>query len=150
MPALYVIGRVLFAALFLVSGINKFLDLQGTADVITTHFAVPAQLVGYAAQVETFTGMPVAQLIAILGGVLEIVGALAIATNLAARTFAVLLALFLAVTIFYFHDFWNAAAPERTASLFEALKDIALIGALLMIAGRPRDFVTQGSSYTDI
>jgi uncharacterized membrane protein YphA (DoxX/SURF4 family) len=150
MSALYVIGRILFALLFVVSGINKFLDLQAATQAITTHFAVPAQLLGYAAQIETFTGMPTAQVIAILGGVLEIVGGLAIATNLGVRTFAVLLALFLAVTLFHFHDFWNAAAPERTANLFEALKDLALIGALLMIAGRPRDLVASGSSYTDI
>jgi uncharacterized membrane protein YphA (DoxX/SURF4 family) len=107
-------------------------------------------LVGYAAQIETSTGMPIAQVIAILGGALEIVGGLAIATNFAARTFALLLALFLLITIFHFHDFWNVAATERIASLFDALKDLALIGALLMIAGRPRDLVTPGPSYTDI
>ena len=150
MSALYVIGRLLFALLFVVSGINKFLDLQAATQAITTHFTVPAQLLGYATQIETFTGMPIVQLIAILGGVLEIVGGLAIATNFAARTFAVLLAIFIAVTIFHFHDFWNAAATERVAGLFEALKDLALIGALLMIAGRPRDLVTTGPSYTDI
>jgi len=150
MSALYVIGRILFALLFVVSGINKFLDMQAATQAITAHFTVPAQLLGYATQIETSTGMPIAQVIAILGGVLEVVGGLAIATNFAARTFAVLLAIFLAVTIFHFHDFWNAAAPERVASLFEALKDIALIGALLMIAGRPRDLVAPGPSYTDI
>jgi len=143
MPALYVIGRILFAALFLVSGINKFLDLQSAAQAIGAHFAVPAQLTEYTSQIETFTGMPITQVIAILG-------ALAIATNLGARTFAVLLALLLVLTVFYFNDFWNAAATERTASLFEALKNLALIGALLMIAGRPRELAASGSSYTDI
>ncbi|RTL73465.1 MAG: DoxX family membrane protein, partial [Bradyrhizobiaceae bacterium] len=118
MPALYVIGRILFAALFLVSGINKFLDLQSAAQAIGAHFAVPAQLTEYTSQIETFTAMPIAQVIAILGGAIEILGALAIATNLGARTFAVLLALLLVLTVFYFNDFWNAAATERTASLF--------------------------------
>ena len=93
MPALYVIGRILFAALFLVSGINKFLDLQSAAQAIGAHFAVPAQLTEYTSQIETFTGMPITQVIAILGGAIEILGALAIATNLGARTFALLLAL---------------------------------------------------------
>src|SRR3569833_2269230 len=150
MPALYVIGRILFALLFVVAGITKFFDLQSAAQVVAAHFVVPAQLVGYATQVEPFTGMPIAQVIVILSAVLEIVGGLSIATNFAARTFAVLLAMFLAVTIFHFHDFWNVAATDRTASLFEALKDIALIGALLMSAGRPRDVITPGPSYTDI
>ena len=150
MPALYVIGRILFAALFLVSGINKFLDLQSAAQAIGAHFAVPAQLTDYTSPIETFTGMPITQVIAILGGAIEILGALAIATNLGARTFAVLLALLLVLTVFYFNDFWNAAATERTASLFEALKNLALIGALLMIAGRPRELAASGSSYTDI
>ena len=150
MPALYVIGRILFAALVLVSGINKFLDLQSAAQAIGAHFAVPAQLTEYTSQIETFTGMPITQVIAILGGAIEILGALAIATNLGARTFAVLLALLLVLTVFYFNDFWNAAATERTASLFEAMKNLALIGALLMIAGRPRELAASGSSYTDI
>lgn len=152
MPALYVIGRILFAALFLASGINKFLDLQTAAQAVSTHFAVPAQLTDYTSQVEAFTGMPIAQVIVIFGGVIEIVGALAIATNLGARVFAVLLALLLAVTICYFNDFWNAAANERAASLFEALKNLSLIGALLMIAGRPRKLIAQQAplSYTDI
>lgn len=151
MSALYVIGRILFAALFLVSGINKFLDLQSAAQAISAHFAVPAQLTEYTSQIESFTGMPIAQVIAIFGGAIEILGALAIATNLGARVFAVVLALFLVLTVFYFNDFWNAAATERTASLFEALKNLALIGALLMIAGRPRELVaSSGSSYTDI
>jgi len=149
MPALYVIGRILFAALFLVSGINKFLDLQSAAQAISTHFTVPVQLAEYASQIETFTGIPIAQVIAVLGGILEILGALAIATNLGARAFAVLLALHLMLTVFYFNDFWNAAATERTASLFEALKNLALIGALLMIASRPREIAVSGTSYTD-
>lgn len=150
MPALYVIGRMLFAALFLVSGINKFLDLQAAAQIIATHFTVPGQLTDYTSQIETFTGMPIAQVIAILGGVIEILGAVAIAMNLGARVFAVLLAVLLAVTIVYFNDFWNADATDRMASLFEALKNLALIGALLMIAGRPRDLVAPAQTYTDI
>lgn len=151
MPALYVLGRILFAALFLASGINKFLDLQTAAQAVSMHFTVPAQLTEYTSQIETFTGMPIAQVIVIFGGVIEIVGALAIATNLAARVFAVLLALLLAITVFYFNDFWNAAATERTASLFEALKNLALIGALLMIAGRSRELIAQQTpAYTDI
>lgn len=150
MSALYVIGRILFAALFLVSGINKFLDLQSAAQAITTHFTVPAQLTDYTSQIETFTGMPIAQVIAILGGVIEILGAVAIAANLGARVFAILLALLLVLTIVHFNDFWNAAATDRMASLFEALKNLALIGALLMIAGRPRDLVAPAQTYTDI
>jgi len=150
MSALYVIGRILFAALFLVSGINKFLDLQSAAQIVSAHFAVPAQLTEYTSQIESFTGMPIAQLIVILGAAIEILGALAIAADLGARVFAALLALLLALTIFYFNDFWNAAAPERAAGLFEALRNLALIGALLMIAGRPGELVARASSYTDI
>src|SRR3569623_967011 len=134
MSALYVIGRILFALLFVVSGINKFLDMQAATQAITAHFTVPAQLLGYATQLETSTGMPIAQVIDILGGVREVVGGLAIATNFAARTFAVRLVIFLAVSIFHFHDFWNAAAQELVASLFEALKDIALLGSLMKLA----------------
>jgi uncharacterized membrane protein YphA (DoxX/SURF4 family) len=43
------------------------------------------------------------------------------------------------VTTFYFHDFWNMTNPAETANQrMHALKNLAIMGALLMLASWPR------------
>jgi uncharacterized membrane protein YphA (DoxX/SURF4 family) len=80
--------------------------------------------------------MPMAQLLAIASGGLEVVCGLMIALNFGARFFAILLILFVAAVTFYFHDFWNQAAGEaRYDNMVHALKNLSIIGALFMIVG---------------
>ncbi|BEV47221.1 DoxX family protein [Afipia carboxidovorans] len=149
MPTLYVIGRVLFAILFMASGAAKLLDIPAAAEIVSAHLAIPASLSDIATQIEGFTGLPTAQLIVILGGILEVAGGVAIAANFGARALAVVLAIMLAISAVALHDVWNTAGVERTAAVFEILKSVALIGALLMIAGRPREAAPVRATYTD-
>src|ERR1700733_9588197 len=135
MPAFVTFGRVLFAVLFLYSGATKLFGIAATADFIAAKVAIPALLVPYTTQLETMTGMPTPQLLAIAVGVFEIVSGLMIALNFGARFFAILLIFFVAAATFYFHDFWNQSPPENAKTLVEALKNLSIIGALFMIAG---------------
>ena len=138
MPAFITFGRVLFALLFIYSGATKLFDIQNTMSVIASKVAVPALLTPYTAQIETMTGMTTPQLLAIAVGGFEIIAGLMIALNFGARFFAILLIFFVAVTTFYFHDFWNQASPENARTLVDALKNLSIIGALFMIAGYGR------------
>jgi uncharacterized membrane protein YphA (DoxX/SURF4 family) len=138
MPAFVTFGRVLFAVLFLYSGATKLFGIAATADFIAAKVTIPALLAPYTAQLETMTGMPTPQLLAIAVGVFEIVSGLMIALNFAARFFAILLIFFVAAATFYFHDFWNQSPPENAKSLMDALKNLSLIGALFIIAGYGR------------
>ncbi|MGB3488814.1 MAG: DoxX family protein [Xanthobacteraceae bacterium] len=135
MPAFISVGRFLFAILFIVSGALHLLDLAGTTEVITAKVMMPAAVADYVTQLEGMTGMPMAKMLAIAVGALELVGGLAIAFNLGARVFAVLLALFVIAATFYFHDFWNQAWPDAKGNMIQALKNLSLIGGLLIIAG---------------
>ena len=135
MPAFISVGRFLFAILFIVSGALHLLDLAGTTEAITAKVMMPAAISEYVTQLEGFTGMPMAQMLAIGTGALELVGGLAIAFNLGARVFAVLLALFVIAATFYFHDFWTQAWPDAKGNMIQALKNLSLIGGLLIIAG---------------
>ncbi len=135
MPAFISVGRFLFAILFIVSGALHLLDLSAITDAIAARVAVPADLAATVTQLEGSSGMPMARMLAIAAGVLELVGGLLIAFNLGARVAAVLLALFLIAATFYFHDFWNEAWPDARGNLIQALKNLALIGGLLLIAG---------------
>jgi uncharacterized membrane protein YphA (DoxX/SURF4 family) len=150
MPAFYVLGRVLFAVLFVVSGAYKLSDITGMAQMVSDHVSIPEQLSAYTAQLEATTKLPISQLIVIASGTLEIVGGLLIALNFGARIVAVLLALFVVATVFYFHDFWNMTGTDRVTNLFQALKNLSIIGALFMIIGYPRSLALAQSSYEDV
>jgi uncharacterized membrane protein YphA (DoxX/SURF4 family) len=141
MPAFVTFGRILFAVLFLYSGATKLFAIQATADFIAAKVTIPALLLPYTSQIETITGMPTPQMLAIAVGAFEIISGLMIALNFGARFFAILLIFFVAAATFYFHDFWNQAPPENAKSLMDALKNLSIIGALFIIAGygrRPR------------
>ena len=150
MPAFISVGRFLFAILFIVSGALHLLDLAGTTEVITAKVMMPAAVTDYVTQLEGMTGMPMAKMLAIAVGALELVGGLAIAFNLGARVFAVLLALFVIAATFYFHDFWNQATPDNARTLIDALKNLSLIGALFMIAGYGRGRKAAEAAYGDV
>lgn len=103
-----VVGRLLIAIMFLVSGIGKVID--------------PSQ----AAQMLESTNLP--GNLAVPVGVFEIVAAVLLAIGLMTRLVAFLLAGYVALTIFFFHH--DFADP---VGLTETLSHLALIGGLLMV-----------------
>ena len=137
MPAFVFLGRVLFSVLFVLSGALKLMNVSATAQM-TEKIVLPAIAAPYTAQLETITGMPMAQLLAIAAGATEVVCGVMIALNFGARFFAVILILFVAAATFYFHDFWNQTGTEATNNMIHAFKNLSLIGALFMIAGTGR------------
>ena len=137
MSAFITIGRVLFALLFVISGASKLLDLAATAQM-TAKIAIPAALAPYASQLEGVTGMAMPQMLAIAAGALELICGICIALNFGARFFAIVLILFVAVATFYFHDFWNQTGAEARNNMIHAMKNLSVIGALLIIAGLGR------------
>ena len=150
MPAFITFGRILFAVLFLYSGASKLLGLAATADFISAKVIIPAVLLPYTSQLEGATGMSTPQMLAIAVGSFEVIAGLMIAFNLATRFFAILLILFVAVTTFYFHDFWNQSPPENAKSVVDALKNLSIIGALFVIAGSSRRSRTSEPVYGDV
>lgn len=134
MPVFITVGRVLFAVLFIFSGAAKLLDLAATAQM-TEKIVFPALLVPYLSQLETAIGMPLPQILAIAAGAIEVICGFMIALNFGARFFAIVLVLFVAAATFYFHDFWNQGGADARNNLVHALKNLSIIGALLMIVG---------------
>ena len=112
MPAFITFGRVLFAVLFIYTGATKLFGIQATADFIASKVTIPALLAPYTSQLETMTGMPMPQLLALSVGAFEIIAGLMIALNFGARFFAILLIFFVLAATFYFHDFWNRRRPK--------------------------------------
>lgn len=133
MNILFVIGRIALVLIFMISGGEKLMDIGATAAAIEAKVAIPAMLSGLAAQVSSATGMTIPQLLAIATGVIEVAAALMIAANMGARVGAFLLIVFTLVATFYFHDFWNMAGPQRTENFIHVLKNVSIIGGLLVM-----------------
>lgn len=148
MPAFITIGRVLFAVLFIVSGAMKLLDIAATTQMMQS-VVIPAVVTPYTSELEGLAGMPMAQILAITVGIVELVCGLLIALNFGAGFFAIVLAIFVVVATFHSHDFWNQTGPEARNNMIHALKNLSLIGALLIIAGLPRMSRTIETTYND-
>jgi uncharacterized membrane protein YphA (DoxX/SURF4 family) len=150
MPAFVTFGRIVFAVLFIYTGATKLFALQATADFIAGKIVVPEAIAPYAKQIETATAMTTPQLLAIAIGGLEILAGLMIAVNFGARFFALLMVIYVAVATVMFYDFWNQTPPDNAKMLVDALKNLAIIGALFMIMGTGRSAREPDSAYGDV
>src|SRR5262249_27392555 len=92
----------------------------------------PSALAGLAAEATQATGMQTPQLLAIASGVVEVVAGLMIALNYGTRLAAFVLILFTGAATYYMHDFWNQVDPERTDNIVHALKNLSVLGGLLV------------------
>jgi putative oxidoreductase len=116
MDVVNVIGRVLFAFLFLQNGYN--------------HLANPKVMVPFG----EYIGVPSPKLSVPGTGVMMIVGGVLIALGFWADLGAILLILFLPAAGFYGHAYWKETDPNmRAAQTAQFYKNIALTGAALFI-----------------
>lgn len=114
------VGRIALAAIFLISGLGKILDFSSTQEYMRSH------------------GLSTATAILLIGAIVfELVGGLSVVLGVKARFGAMLLFVFIAVASYYFHDFWNIAAdqPDHRNQMIHFLKNISIMGGLLMIVG---------------
>lgn len=117
-PPLQVLGRVLLALLFVVSGVQKVFAFDGVA----------AWMSG--------AGLPFASAALVLTIVLEVAGGLAFALGLRARFLAWTLAAFVVAASIVFHAFWSVPADQFGDQLTHFLKNLAIAGGLMLVAAR--------------
>jgi putative oxidoreductase len=122
LPTTALIGRLLIASIFLVSGIAKLTDTPGTV----AHMAEK--------------GIPYTHTLALVAGSAEVLGAIAILTGFLTRLASIGLILFMIPTTLIFHAFWNYAGQERMPQMVNFMKNLAIIGglAVLMAQGAGR------------
>ena len=110
-----VVGRILLALIFLMSGINKVLNWEGTE--------------GYMASV----GMPMVTLFLIGAVVLEIGGSLSVIAGFKARWGALALIVFTIPTTLIFHAYWAVDPAQMQIQQIMFMKNLAMVGGLLII-----------------
>jgi putative oxidoreductase len=114
MDVLFLIARILFCPLFLVSAYS--------------HFAQTAGMAGYAKQ----RGVPAAEMMVRLGGVALTLGGLSVLLGLWGDLGALALIAFLLPTAVLVHGFWKDTDPAtRPMEQTMFMKDIALAGGAL-------------------
>jgi putative oxidoreductase len=115
MDILVLIGRILFAALFIPSGFN--------------HLANGKAMAGYAGAKR----VPAPVVATYAGGVLLLAGGLSVLLGIWADLGALLLVIFLVPTAVLMHAFWREQGEARMHDMIHFQKDIALAGAALML-----------------
>jgi putative oxidoreductase len=132
MDILLVIGRVLFALIFINSGIAHLTKLN--------------DMTGYA----QFKKVPAPKLAVIVTGLMLIIGALYIVFGVYADLGALLLAVFLVPTAFMMHNFWTIQDPQaKQGEMINFFKNLSLAGAALIIFVLVGSGVEFGPSITD-
>ena len=124
-----IIGRVLFALLFVSSGVN--------------HFTQNAAMTGYA----KYKKIPMAKISVYVSGLMLVLGGIYIALGFYADLGALLLAIFLIPTAFLMHAFWKESdATAKSNERIAFIKDLSLAGAALIIFALLRGGADFGSN----
>ena len=116
MDIIFIVGRILFAIIFINSGF--------------AHFAQREAMTGYA----QFKKVPAAKLAVPLTGLMILVGGLSVVLGFWADLGALLLAAFLLVSAFMMHNFWTMDdATQKMNETVAFFKNLSMAGAALII-----------------
>lgn len=117
---LSLLARTLLAVIFVVSGVRKALAFGPVSGMMAAK------------------GFPLPEAVLVATIVLEIVGGLMLIANWNARYAAWALAAFTLAAGSIFHGFWHAAPPAFNNELNHFLKNLAIVGGLLLVADGDR------------
>lgn len=120
---LILVARILMTTLFVVSGYGKLTDFTGT--------------VNYMQYVHT----PLPQVAAVVAIVMELFVGLALLIGVRVRWLALAMLVFVAGTSLIGHPFWTMAGDSRDLNQVQFLKNLAIMGGLLLLA------ITGGGRY---
>lgn len=109
------LGRLCIAAIFISAAINKFLNYDATVAFMSTK------------------GLPNIPLLLFLAAFVELIGGLSLVLGYKARWGALILMIFLGITTYLFHDFWNIQGEGRDLQMIMFLKNLAIFGGLIYV-----------------
>ncbi|MGP1629419.1 MAG: DoxX family protein [Giesbergeria sp.] len=113
---LSLLGRILLAYMFITAGLGKLMHLDGTA--------------GYIAS----SGLPAPMVLAVLAGLLEFFGGLALVIGFKVRWVGLAMALFTLAASLAFHAYWSVPEAQQDVMKLLFLKNISVTGGMLLIS----------------
>jgi len=129
-PATALLGRLLIAPLFILSGVGKFAAFGSTVEYVRS------------------AGIPFPKLALAIAAVVEILGGLSILTGFLTRLGALVLLVYLIPTTLLFHHFWTFAGDDRTVQMVNFLKNLGIMGGLaLLIAYGPGRYAIDAALH---
>ncbi len=143
----FAIGRTAIVITFIVSGVLRLMDIDGSATMIASKvLPLPEPFAGAAASIEAMLGMPFAQALAIAGPVLEILAGVLMAIGIFMRLASLALIVFTAISIYWFQNWWDLQGGVHYDEIIRALNELSVMGALLILLVLPRPH-TPGISH---
>jgi putative oxidoreductase len=112
---LMLLGRICIATIFVLSGVNKFMDYHSAAIYMASK------------------GLTMIPFFLYASATLEVLAGLCILVGFKVHYAAALLALYLIPVTWIFHDFWNLDPLARLIQLIMFLKNLAIFGGLLYV-----------------
>lgn len=110
-------GRILLTSVFLLSGLSKLAKPSANAEQMKSK-QMPA--------VRFFLGMAI---------LFEVGAGMLVLGGLKARIGALALVLYLIPVTLIFHNFWSYTGEQRTVQMEQFMKNLSIMGGLLLIAG---------------
>lgn len=124
MTCFFLIGRAILGLYFVYSSYGHLAHVEGSA--------------GYAAS----KGVPMPKASVILTGLMLLFGGLSILTGVLVPVGVLVLVVFLLATLIKMHTFWTVTDPmQKMGEQINFTKNLALIGALLMILAIPAPWI---------
>lgn len=117
-PTITLIGRILLSLIFVLSGFQKIFAWDAVSTVM---------------EAEGMIAVPLFLLLAIA---FELLGGLSVLTGTYARVGAAILLAYLIPVTLVFHDFWAYEGEMRQLQAAHFLKNLAIMGGLLMVSSR--------------
>ena len=124
---LYVVARVTLPLVFIVIGLGQLTNISGVAAQLARSglpVPIPLEVIG----LSRFT------VLAYLGAIVQVGGGLLILLGYKTRWAALALLAFTAATIVVTHHFWDMQGLARAENLAQALKNLAIMAGILMVA----------------
>jgi len=112
------VGRILIALIFLLSGFGKLTGFAGTAGYMASKMPVSGTLI---------------DLLLVITIIVELGGSLALVLGFKARIAALVLFLWMIPVTLIFHNFWAAPADQAMIQQIMFLKNLAIMGGMLLI-----------------
>ena len=109
------LGRLLIATIFIMSGLHKITAFAGTSEQIAE------------------AGVPLASYVTYVVILLELIGGGSVAVGYKSKYGAVLLILFLVPVTLLIHDFWTYSGDQMMEEMINFMKNLAILGGLLVL-----------------
>ena len=109
------VGRILLASIFVISGLGKITGFAGTSAYIASK------------------GFPMPDLFTIGTIAVEVLGGMMVVAGWKARWGAAALFVFTALAAIIFHNFWDSPPDQAQNQMINFMKNISIMGGLLYI-----------------